>query len=303
VDKRGDGAAPRALAAAGASARARARARSRSARCVLLAPTPPLASSLSPPPPPRPRVQEWCRASGAECLAPQYPGRAMRLSEPHAASAAALAAALLPVVASRLYDAPYAIIAHSVGTWVAYEFLRAAAAAGVPPPRVFILSAMPAPGLPLVQRPWRPQRALDEAAFVEECRGWDISEVVFSPAMWPAYQPLLRADFSLFDEYPEHSGGGANGDGNGNSDGENSGESDSAPFAFPLVAFWGTRDRRVTEAHVRGWARLAGGRFSAEAVDGNHLWPLERGAKAVWLVRVAEELGAALGAGGGAGEA
>jgi medium-chain acyl-[acyl-carrier-protein] hydrolase len=220
----------------------------------------------------------------------------MRLSEPRAASAAALAAALLPAVASRLYDAPYAIVAHSVGTWVAYEFLRAAAAAGVPPPAVFVLSAMPAPGLPLAERPWRPQRALDEAAFIEECRGWDISEVVFSPAMWPAYQPLLRADFSLFDEYPERAGG--NGEDDDNDDGDNG---DSAPFPFPLVAFWGARDRRVTEAHVRGWARLAGGRFSAEAVDGNHLWPLERGAKAAWLARVAAELGAALGGGGGGG--
>lgn len=35
----------------------------------------------------------------------------------------------------------------------------------------------------------------------EECRGWDVNEVVFSGAMWGTYQPLLRADFTLFDEY------------------------------------------------------------------------------------------------------
>ena len=28
-----------------------------------------------------------------------------------------------------------------------------------------------------------------------------MSEVVFSPAMWPAYHVLMRADFQLFDEY------------------------------------------------------------------------------------------------------
>ena len=35
----------------------------------------------------------------------------------------------------------------------------------------------------------------------EECRGWDVNEVVFTPALWPTYQALMRADFTLFDEY------------------------------------------------------------------------------------------------------
>ena len=41
----------------------------------------------------------------------------------------------------------------------------------------------------------------------EECRSWDVNEVIFSQAMWPVYQPLMRADFTLFDEYEyQHSG-------------------------------------------------------------------------------------------------
>ena len=40
-----------------------------------------------------------------------------------------------------------------------------------------------------------------------ECRDWDVNEVVFSAAMWPIYQPLMRADFTLFDQYKfEHQG-------------------------------------------------------------------------------------------------
>lgn len=35
----------------------------------------------------------------------------------------------------------------------------------------------------------------------DECRGWDVNEVVFTPALWPIYQALMRADFTLFDEY------------------------------------------------------------------------------------------------------
>ena len=42
----------------------------------------------------------------------------------------------------------------------------------------------------------------------EECRDWDVNEIVFSPAMWPVYHGLMRADFTLFDEY-EHAHAGA----------------------------------------------------------------------------------------------
>ena len=44
----------------------------------------------------------------------------------------------------------------------------------------------------------------------EECRGWDVNEVVFSPDLWGTYHALMRADFSLFDEYVfTHAGGRA----------------------------------------------------------------------------------------------
>lgn len=80
-------------------------------------------------------VQEWCRANGAECLAVQPPGRNMRGREAPLTRCADLAAALLPVLASRLADGcPYVVVAHSVGTWNAYELLRAVQAAGLPLP-------------------------------------------------------------------------------------------------------------------------------------------------------------------------
>ena len=243
-------------------------------------------------------MQEWCCANGAECLAVQAPGRLLRGREPPITRAADLAAALLPVVASRLSDGvPYVVrtlphacsqgewvvggvhsdqamlpfiraallaaaplplvashlcgavlcvsqlhvrrnlkvcaeavdrqhgirpaapgpaspcpcrewrdrvchpaglqasfrcilrspnpscggaslgvgarqvIGHSVGTWLAYEFLAAARAAGLPEPRAAFLSAMPAPDLPPARRPWRAQRGLSEVEFMV-CSPW-----------------------------------------------------------------------------------------------------------------------------------
>lgn len=61
------------------------------------------------PHPPRGHAQDWCRANDAECLAVQPPGRNMRGKEPPFTSCEALAAALLPVLASRLLGAPYVV--------------------------------------------------------------------------------------------------------------------------------------------------------------------------------------------------
>ena len=112
----------------------------------------------------------------------------------------------------------------------------------------------------------------------------------------------MRADFTLFDEYThEHEG--------------------AAPFDFPVTAFWGTADRRITQEMVQvrgcellgaagqrrpqrrrshgwpalpppaqGWARFTNGPFRLLRVEGNHLWPLQREGKAAWLQAVAEGL-------------
>ncbi len=111
-------------------------------------------------------MQEWCRANKAEVLAVEPPGRAMRAKESRYSNLQQLAAALLPVVASRLADGtPYVVVAHSLGTWAAFELLQLARQAGLPLPMAAFLSAMPSPDTPLDQRPWRQQRTLDEQQF------------------------------------------------------------------------------------------------------------------------------------------
>ena len=56
-------------------------------------------------------------------------------------------------------------MAHSVGTWVAYELLRLARNCGLPMPRTAFLSAMASPDIADAARPWRQQRKLSEADF------------------------------------------------------------------------------------------------------------------------------------------
>eukprot|EP00877_Chromochloris_zofingiensis_P010928 jgi/Chrzof1/6089/Cz17g09090.t1 len=94
---------------------------------------------------------------------------------------------------------------------------------------------MPAPDIPFLDRPWRQQRHLNEEKFKDECSRWDINTAAFSPIVWARYQPLLRADFKLFDEY-EYA------------------KVVSSSFTFPITAFWGSQDQRITQDMVKVWS-------------------------------------------------
>lgn len=67
---------------------------------------------------------------------------------------------------------------------------------------------------------------------------------------------------------------------------------DAAPFDFPIFSFWGTSDRRIKEHHVKGWKNFISSQntFTCEPVEGNHLWPLDKMAKAYWLSKIVAEL-------------
>ena len=99
-----------------------------------------------------------------------------------------------------------------------------------------------------------------------EAREWDVNEIVFD-RLWGAYHAILRADFELFDRYAYRRA----------REGE-----DDAPFEFPITAFRGVRDRKVSGEMVRAWSRWTR-EFECVDVDGGHLFPLERDAKNEWL--------------------
>merc|ERR1712000_649520 len=71
-------------------------------------------------------------------------------------------------------------------------------------------NAFPAPHMPEEMRPWRVQRDLNVAEFKTELMNWDDGhfgkgmrgEVVYDEPAWTdTWEPLIRADFKLFDEY------------------------------------------------------------------------------------------------------
>jgi len=66
---------------------------------------------------------------------------------------------ILAQVATRLVDIPYGVIAHSVGTWIAFEMLARAREEGLPMPMRVFFSCFPAPSMSVHERPWKVRQA------------------------------------------------------------------------------------------------------------------------------------------------
>lgn len=95
------------------------------------------------------KLMAWAVDAQAEVLAVQYPGREQRRKEPFVKSCQAMAAALFPVIQPKLRkeDVPYVIVAHSCGSWIAYELLKLLRARDMPMPKMFFVSCMASPDI------------------------------------------------------------------------------------------------------------------------------------------------------------
>lgn len=217
---------------------------------------------------------EWAQTHKAEVLSLQYPGRVNRKKEALATSIQDIVKPLHSILCDHFDDdVPYVIIAHSVGTWIAYELLqllRASTKKMKMPEQVFF-SAFPSPTIPMKERPWNVNKGLSEDEFKVECRRWNINEIVFTE-LWSVYHPLLRADFSLFDQY------------NYDHDEEN------PKFTWPLTVFSATSDGMITQSMCKGWQEQTSGKFVLENLNGHHLFPLQKEQKSIWLGKIAERL-------------
>jgi len=204
-------------------------------------------------------LADWARESKAvEVCAFDYPGRAALLQAERFTAADALARDLLAVFHEKMRDSvPYVVWGHSVGAWVAFEYLILCRKAGLRMPKAAFFVAFPAPHMPREQRRWRRSSRLNGEKFAEEVRSWDrehfgaAGSVVFQPPLWEErFQPLLRADFELFDRYKFRH--------------------DGAPrFSFPIHAWHFSGDEgRVRRDMVELWRDWTDAGFECRSLDG-----------------------------------
>lgn len=156
-------------------------------------------------------VVKWVKGEPkqVEMISVSYPGRDKMMKDPKHETTDSLNTAMLPVLFPKLTDGvPFVFWAHSVGTWVAHDLLRMMQKCGMPMPQAVIFNAFPSPDIPEADRPWTRNRSMSSAKFKDEVKGWDVahfggaaSMVFEEPAWTQTWEPIMRADFRLFDEY------------------------------------------------------------------------------------------------------
>ena len=220
-----------------------------------------------------------CKQNGGELLACELPGRETRRNEPRERVLRPCCEALYPVLAPLLQEesVPYVVVGHSMGTWMSYEFIRLMAERGIPLPRLWVVSGFPAPSIAEKERPWNRNEPMDDAAFMEEARGWNVNEVVFQPANWKVFSGMMRDDFTLFDSYvytppPAHVAKGE--------------------FPLPIKAKYAEMDGRCKKHHLEGWRAFTSEKlkFTVEQTPGNHLFFYDVPARAAWMHSVLKDL-------------
>ena len=184
------------------------------------------------------------------------------------------AQAILPIIYTTVLQdgVPYVTVSHSVGTLIQYELLSLMRERGMKMPSHVFVSSFPHPDIEPSLRPWKVNATLDDAAFKQECRDWDTNEIIFSVNLWPGLEPLMRADFTIFDQYEYKRAG-------------------EPRFDFPITAFVAKKDKKVTREMVDGWRRFTSAAFRLHEIDGHHLFPISvPPAKKVWLQTIVDAI-------------
>ena len=290
---------------------------------------------------------EWCRTHDVEVYAVQLPGRGGRSGEKPFRCVKEAARETLKIVARRFFmfaetvetaetaetvetanrgdtdapeetfeeasEVPWMIIGHSVGSWCAFEFAREARSHGFPPPEMAFLSGFPAPDVLSEDRPWRPNASLDDARFKDECSEWGVDKAVFHERVWPSFEPLLRADFTLFDRYAylETDRGAADDDAADDDAADDAAarsgfnpRSSWTPFpgletlrGVPFVmTFRGADDSRITRDAVLEWSRFVDAEYAhREIAAAPHLFPLLPEKKTEWFGAIRDAMDARFG--------
>jgi surfactin synthase thioesterase subunit len=178
------------------------------------------------------------------------PGRESRWSDQPIADlpvlATTLAAALHPLLSQ-----PYALFGHSMGALIAFELARVLRHRKLPPPMHLFVSAARAPHIPDREPPVHHLPDVLLWNTVSRDYGSAQDGTPLNPEMASVLLPILRADFRMCESYQP---------------------SWEDPFAFPLTAYGGFHDRRVTYADLSAWSAYTIGRFRMQLFPGGHFF-------------------------------
>jgi medium-chain acyl-[acyl-carrier-protein] hydrolase len=206
-----------------------------------------------------------------EVLPVQPPGRENRFVEEPLRRMDDMVASLIDALRPFMSDLPFAFFGHSLGGIVALEVARSLARRQGPLPCHMIVSARPAPHLPLRRVPVVDLSEEELESWIRGMQG--TSEIVLqSREMMDLILPVMRADLEIDDTY----------------------RSGPDPMlACPLTVLGGLHDEEARPEELKEWARYTRGVFTLRLVEGNHFFPFNE-ARPSALAVVEEALTAGL---------
>jgi medium-chain acyl-[acyl-carrier-protein] hydrolase len=181
------------------------------------------------------------------------PGREMRRTEPAHTDLDTLVDALTAQLQPWL-DLPYAIFGHSMGSLLAFEWVRRLERDGQSMPEWLFLSGRRAPDSP---PDGHLLHALPDSQFLEQLAGLYQGipqEILRDPELMAVFLPILRADISVVESYRFREDG---------------------PLNCPITVFSGAQDASVTWDQLLAWKRQTCQRFALQLLPGGHFYPQE----------------------------
>ncbi|MFJ8211219.1 thioesterase II family protein [Streptomyces sp. NPDC096033] len=178
------------------------------------------------------------------------PGHGFLLDLPPLDDAGRLADFLLNAVEPEL-TCPYALFGHSMGALVAYEMTRRAAGRGLPLPVWVGVSARTAPQ---PAGPAEPYHELPDAELRTRLNllGGTPDGIFDDPELWAVFEPVIRADLRLVEEWRPGPGAG--------------------PLPVALSAFAGAGDAHASPARMAGWEAYTERFQGLRVLDGGHFY-------------------------------
>jgi medium-chain acyl-[acyl-carrier-protein] hydrolase len=178
----------------------------------------------------------------------ELPGHGARLSEPPRTDLRRLVVELTDELQSSL-DMPFAILGHSMGTWLALEITRELRRRRARIPELLIVVSGRPPHLKLPNGPLH--QLTDDELVAAVARRYDgvPRAVRDSPELLQLLLPGLRADLQMLETYEYR---------------------DEAPLAVAMFVLGGADDRAVSPADLGEWRRHTTGDFAMRLTPGGH---------------------------------
>jgi medium-chain acyl-[acyl-carrier-protein] hydrolase len=188
--------------------------------------------------------------STAEVVPVQLPGRERRWSDRPVQDLPLLAATVATALEPLLIE-PYALFGHSMGALIAFELACVIRRRRLAVPVHLFVSATRPPHIPDREPPVH--HLPDVLLWKTVMRDYGAAQdgTPLNREMAPVLLPILRADFRMCESYKP---------------------SREEPFPFPLTAYGGVHDRRVTYADLSAWSSYTTGPFRMRLFPGGHFF-------------------------------